>query len=258
MGIFWNRWRALILGTFSMLAIGVAWQLSVSLGFIDAFFISTPTLVAQEFLVEFQRGDTMRDITSTLYAFVLALGLSVFFGIGLGLLAGWHRDLEAILEPFIWFQYSAPTVAFYPVFIAFLGYGTPTVVAIAFLFAVTPIYANTLAGIKNVDRDLVRVATSFGARGPDVFFRVALPGSIPLMVAGLQLGVGRALTGVVVAELFGGISGLGYSINYYAQFLRTTPMMVSIIIVILLGVLLTQMLSFVESKTDAWRTTSQK
>src|SRR5690606_3854784 len=136
-------------------------------------------------------------------------------------------------------------------------YGTPTIVAIAFLFALTPIYANTLSGIKNVDRDLVRAATSFGATRWDVFTRVALPASVPIVVAGLQLGVGRALTGVVVAELFGAQSGLGFRIAYHAQLLQTTAMMVSIVIVIVLGVILTQMLAFVESKTDAWRVESQ-
>lgn len=250
--------QTLILGTLSMLGILAMWQLSVSLGLINPFFVSTPSLVAQEFWVQFQSGDTMRDVSATLYSFVLALGLATGVGIGLGVLAGWYRDVESALEPFIWFKYSAPTVAFYPLFIAWLGYGTPTIVAIAFLFALTPIYANTLAGIKNVDRDLVRAATSFGARPWDIFLRVALPGSVPIVVAGLQLGVGRALTGVVVAELFGGNAGLGYSINYYAQHLQTTKMMVSIVIIILLGVALTQALAFLESKTDAWRVTPKK
>jgi NitT/TauT family transport system permease protein len=99
----------------------------------------------------------------------------------------------------------------------------------------------------------VTAARSFGARPLDVFARIALPGSVPIMVAGLRLGVGRALTGVVVAELFGADAGLGYSIAYYAQLLQTTKMMVSIVIIILLGVALTQALAFVEARTDAWR-----
>ena len=76
---------------------------------------------------------------------------------------------------------------------------------------------------------------------------------MPIMVAGLRLGVGRALTGVVLAELFGASAGLGYRIAYYAQLLETTPMMVSIVTIILLGVVLTQILSWIERKTDSWR-----
>jgi len=253
MDVFMRR-QALILGTFSLVGIIVLWQVAVASGAINPFFISTPAAVWEEFLVQLGDGSLLTNIAASLYSFALALGLAVAVGIGLGILAGWFRDAEAALEPFIWFKYSAPTVAFYPLFIAWLGYGTPTIVAIAFLFALTPIYANTLSGIKNVDRDLKRVATSFGGRPYDIFFRIALPGSVPVIVAGLRLGVGRALTGVVVAELFGANAGLGYSIAYYAQMLQTTQMMVSIVVIILLGVAMTQALSFVEKQTDAWRT----
>jgi NitT/TauT family transport system permease protein len=248
-----RRRQALILGTLSLVAIVAAWQLVVDCGWVNPFFISTPSAVSQAFLVQLHDGSVATNVAATLHSFVIALGLAVVVGIGLGILAGWFRDVESALEPFIWFKYSAPTVAFYPLFIAWLGYGTPTIVAIAFLFALTPIYANTLAGIKNVDRDLMTAARSFGARRLDIFLRVALPGSVPVIMAGLRLGVGRALTGVVVAELFGADAGLGYSIAYFAQLLQTTKMMVSIVIVILLGVVLTQALSFIEAKTDAWR-----
>jgi len=252
-GDLFRRRQALILGTLSMIGIVVLWQLSVDTGFINPFFISTPSEVAADFLVQLKDGSVAANVGSTLYCFAWALGLAAVVGIALGMLAGWFPDVEAALEPFIWFKYSAPTIAFYPLFIAWLGYGPPTIIAIAFLFALTPIYANTLSGIKNTDANLTRAARSFGARRHDIFFRVALPGSVPVMMAGLRLGVGRALTGVVVAELFGGNTGLGYAITYYGQLLQTTRMMVSIVIIIVLGVVLTQILSYLEAKTDSWR-----
>lgn len=256
MDVFMRR-QALILGAFSFVCIGLLWQLVVDFGIVNPFFISTPGAVWQEFLVQLGDGSLLVNIAATLHSFALALGLAVAVGIGLGVLAGWFRDAESALEPFIWFKYSAPTVAFYPLFVAWLGYGTPTIVAIAFLFALTPIYANTLSGIKNADRDLKRVATSFGARPYDIFLRIALPGAVPVIVAGLRLGVGRALTGVVVAELFGANAGLGYSIAYFAQMLQTNRMMVPIVMVVLLGVILTQALSYIEKRTDAWRVTNE-
>lgn len=249
----YRRNEALVIGTLSLVAIGLVWQLSVDTGLINAFFVSTPTAVAQNALDQFDNGELTTNLTATLISFVMALGFATVLGVGLGVAAGWFDDVEAALEPFIWFKYSAPTIAFYPLFVAWLGYGRPTIVAIGALFALTPIYANTLSGIKNVDKDLVRAACSFGARPYDVFFRVALPGSIPIVVAGLRLGVGRALTGVVLAELFGASAGLGYSIAYHAQLLETTQMMVSIVVIILLGVILTQLLSWLERKTDSWR-----
>jgi NitT/TauT family transport system permease protein len=249
----YRRNEALILGTLSLFGVGVLWQIVVDVGLIDPFFISTPSAVFETAAAQLRDGTLTTNVLASMHSFVLALGLASVVGIGLGLLSGWFSDVEAALGPFIWFKYSAPTIAFYPLFVAWLGYGTPTIVAISFLFALTPIYANTLAGIKNVDQDLVRAARSFGARPLDIFLRVALPGSVPIVVAGLRLGVGRALTGVVIAELFGASAGLGYSIAYHAQLLETTPMMVSIAVIIILGVVLTQLLSWLEKKTDSWR-----
>jgi NitT/TauT family transport system permease protein len=250
---FLRRHQAVILGTTSLVGIVVFWQAAAMLGWTNPFFLSAPDLIFAEFLVQLDDGSVIDNLASSLWSLTFALGMASGVGIGLGLLAGWFRDLESALDPFIWFKYSAPTVAFYPIFIAWLGYGTPTIVAIAFLFALTPIYANTLSGIKNVDQDLVRVARSFGATPLDIFIKIALPASVPIIVAGLRLGVGRALTGVVVAELFGASAGLGYSLAYFAQLLQTTKMMVSIVIVVLLGVCLTQIMTLFESRMDAWR-----
>lgn len=253
MRAFLSRHEEWILGTLSLIGIVVVWEIVVSAGLINPFFISKPSDVAGAAAAQIADGSLPRHVASSLWSFVLALGMASAVGIGLGLLAGWFRDVEAALEPFIWFKYSAPTIAFYPIFIAFLGYGTPTIVAIAFLFALTPIYANTLSGIKNADRELVRAARAFGAKPQDIFFKVALPGSVPIVVAGLRLGVGRALTGVVVAELFGATAGLGYAISVFSQRLQTTRMMVSIVVVIILGVILTQLLTLLEKRTDRWR-----
>jgi ABC-type nitrate/sulfonate/bicarbonate transport system permease component len=246
-------YRSLILGTLSMLSIVVIWQMVVDLGLISPFFVSTPTAVWNEFVKQWGNGIIIRHTLSTLHSFGLAIGLASVVGIGLGLVAGWYRDFESAIDPFIWFKYSAPTIAFYPLFIAWLGYGTPTIVAIAFLFAITPIYANTVAALKGLDRDLVRVTRCFGGTPLDIFLRVAIPASVPMIVAGLRLGVGRALTGVIVAELFGASSGLGFAVAFYGQRLQTTPMMVSIIVVIVLGVILTQLLSYLENSVNGWR-----
>jgi NitT/TauT family transport system permease protein len=248
------RHQALISGLLSFAVILIAWQLIVDLGFVKAFFMSTPTRLATEFLRQLETGEVAANLSVSLYEFAAGLGMAIAIGGVCGVLASWSRTLEAIFEPFVWFTYSSPTIAFYPMFIAWLGLGAPTIIAISFLFAVTPIYANTLSGIKNVDQDLTRAALSFGARKTDLFLKVALPGSVPILVAGLRLAVGRALTGVVAAELFGATAGLGFAIAYYGQKLKTTEMMVSLVLIVLCGVVFTQILSLLEAATDKWRT----
>jgi ABC-type nitrate/sulfonate/bicarbonate transport system permease component len=249
-----ERHQALISGCISFAVILLVWQLAVNFGFVQVFFASTPIRVAGAFLQQLRSGEVAANVGVSLYELFCGLTLACLAGIGLGVLASWSRTIKYVLEPFIWFTYACPIIAFYPVLIAWLGLGAPTIIAIAFLSALTPLYANTLSGIKNADQDLTRAARSFGARRRDLFLKVALPGSVPIVVAGLRLAVGRALTGVIAGELFGGAAGLGYSIAFYGQKLKTTEMMVSLVMVVILGVILTQLLSLCEAATDSWRT----
>jgi NitT/TauT family transport system permease protein len=244
---------ALISGSISFAVILAVWQLSVDVGLVNAFFVSTPSRVAVEIWRQLQTGELATNLYVSLYEFACGMALAIVVGVSLGVFASWSRTVQHVLDPFIWFKYSAPTIAFYPLFVAWLGLGAPTIIAISFLFAFTPIYVNTLAGIRDVDPDIMRAARSFGARRQDLFFKVQLPASVPIMIAGLRLGVGRALTGVVAAELFGATAGLGFSIAFYGQKLKTTEMMVSLVVVIVLGVILTQLLSAFEARFDTWR-----
>ena len=251
---FWRRHQALLSGLISFALVLAMWQAVVDVGLVRAFFLSTPTRMSVEFMRQVNTGEVADNLSVTLYEFAVSLGLAIAVDLGAGILASWSRTLEAVFEPFIWFTYSSPTIAFFPIFIAWLGLGTPSIIAISFLFAVTPLYANTLSGIKNADADLTRMASSFGAGRGELFLKVALPGSVPIIVAGLRLAVGRALTGVVGAQLFGATSGLGFSIAYYGQKLKTTEMMVSLVLVVICGVIFTQALSWLEARTDSWRT----
>ncbi len=254
MSRFYHRNQALISGLISFAVILIVWQLVVDAGLIRAFFISTPSRMAVEFMRQLDTGEVWDNVSVTMSEFAVSLGMAIVVGVAMGILASWFRTLEAVFEPFIWFTYSSPTIAFFPIFVAWLGLGTPTIIAISFLFAVTPLYAYSLSGIKNADADLMRMASSFGAGRRELFFKVALPGSVPIMVAGLRLAVGRALTGVVGAQLFGATAGLGSAIAFYGQKLKTTEMMVSLVLVIICGVIFTQVLSWLEGRTDSWRT----
>ena len=114
-------------------------------------------------------------------------------------------------------------------------------------------HVNTIAGIRHLSPLLLLAARSFGARPHDLLWKVALPASVPMIAAGLRLGVGRALTGVVIAELFVPSGGLGSSIAYNAGLLRTTDMLASLAVIVVIGVICTQTLSALEAKLSSWR-----
>ena len=248
-----SKFAPLILGIFSFAVILLVWEAAVRLGWLNPFFTSQPSLIAVELVQEAKSGELYRNVAVSLREFAVGFGASVLVGFVLGVVAGWVRMVEYVLDPFIWFLYSAPLVAFYPIFVIWFGLGAYTVIAISFLLAVTPILVNTMSGVKSVDPGLLLAARSFGARPRDVLWKVALPASVPMIVAGLRLGLGRALTGVIIGELFVSSSGLGYSIAYNGQLLKTTNMFVSLIVIAGLGVLCTQGLSALEGRFDSWR-----
>jgi NitT/TauT family transport system permease protein len=248
-----NRHTPWVLGTLSFVIILGLWESLVRIGVLNPFFTSSPSAIALVLLEQTVSGELLRNLRASLLEFGIGFGLAVTVGVLIGILIGWYRVLDYAVDPFIWFLYSSPLIGFYPVFILIFGLGKPTVIAITFLLSVIPTLVNTAAGIRNVDQMLIRVSRSFGARQSDLFFKVALPASVPMMMAGMRLGIGRALMGVVVAEMFGATNGLGASISYYGELLKTTNMLASLVVIAALGVLATQLLSMLEHRFDSWR-----
>jgi NitT/TauT family transport system permease protein len=249
-----KRYEPVILGIASFAVILVVWEAVVRLGWANPFFISQPSAVALSLIQSARSGELWRHLAVSLREFGIGYGASVVIGVLAGALAGRFRTVEYVLDPFLWFLYSAPLIAFYPIFVLWFGLGMPTVIVITFLLSVTQITANTLRGIQGVNPALLRAARSFGATERDLLWKVVLPASVPMVIAGLRLGIGRALMGVVVGELFGATAGLGFSIAYYGALLKTTDMIASLVVIVVLGVLCTQTLSAVEARFSSWRT----
>lgn len=242
-----------VLGIASFAVILLVWESVVRLGWVNPFFVSQPSAVAASLSRAARSGELGHNLAVSFREFAIGYGLSVVVGIMTGALAGRFRTVEYALDPFLWFLYSAPLIAFYPIFVLWFGLGVPTVIALTFLLSVPQIAASTLNGIQNVNPGLIRAARSLGAAEGDLLWKVVLPASVPVIVAGLRLGIGRALMGVVVGELFGATAGLGYSISYYGALLKTTDMIASLVVIVVLGVLCTQGLSALEARFDSWR-----
>src|SRR5262249_43191604 len=234
------RTRPIVLGALSFAVMLAAWEIVARAGWISPFFISQPTQIAAALAHTARSGELARSVGISLLEFAAGFGLAVVVGLVVGVLAGWYPTVEYAIDPFVWFVYSAPLIAFYPLFVLWLGLGPGTVIAISFLLSVTPIAVNTMTGVRQTSPPLVVAARSFGARPGDLLWKVVLPSSVPMIAAGLRLGVGRALTGVVIAELFVPSGGLGSSIAYNAGLLRTTDMLAALMVIVALGVVCTQ------------------
>ncbi len=249
------RSQNLIYGFLGFVMVLVAWDLLTRTGLVDPFFISSPGRTWNALLDEVGRGTMMKDLAATAGSFGAGLAIAIVIGVPLALLTAWFKYIEYVVDPFFWFLYNVPKLAFYPLFIIWLGLGTPTIVALTALFAVFPIFANTFTGVREVNPLFLIAARSFGAHQWQLFARVVLPAAAPVILAGVRLGIGRGMVGVIIAEMFGATAGLGFRMNYSASLLRTSEYFAPLVVVVALGLLIDQLLRVVERKVGRWNQT---
>jgi NitT/TauT family transport system permease protein len=163
------------------------------------------------------------------------------------------RRVNLIAAPWISGIYASPTIALAPLLILWFGVGIWSKVAVVFLLVVFPMIVSTEAGIRTTDPHLVEAIRSFGATQGQIFTKVLLPSALPMILAGLRLGVGRGLIGVVVGELAGSRAGLGFIINNASQVFNMSQLFAGVIILSAAGIILTAGFERLETVLAPWR-----
>src|SRR5260370_31361817 len=250
---FWQRNENWLLGSISMLIFLGVWELAVRLGLVNPLFTSSPSRIAIAAVEMFADGSIYGHLRVSGSEFLLGFSLAVVIGVPLGILMGWYSRLDAVLDPFVSALYATPRIALLPLVMIWFGIGVMSKIAIVFLGAIFPILVNTITGVRTVNADFVKVARSFGSNDWQMFLTVALPSSGPLLLTGLRLGIGHALVGIVVGEMYGATHGLGYLIATSGARFQTDKVMVGIIIIAAAGVALTELLRVIERCFEAWR-----
>jgi NitT/TauT family transport system permease protein len=244
----------LVLGLIGMLGFLLIWEAAARLDLINPVVVSNPSRIAEAFAAQLQSGEILADLRVSLVEFAVGFSLSVGVGIGLGIAMGLNRFTEYAVDPFVWFLYSSPLIAFYPLIVVWLGFGFTTVVAVTFLLSFVSIVVNTVAGVQSVDPQLVRAVRAFGGNRLAVVRKVILPAAVPMIIAGMRIGLGRALHGVVLGEMFSSNAGLGYRVTFYAAHLRTADVFVPLVILVVIGLAINQLGNMLEARLQAWRT----
>lgn len=221
---------------------------------INPIFLSSPSAVAVAFYrLFFVTGEIWNDLRVSGLEYVLGFLLAVLVGIPLGLTAGWYRTFYYAVEPFLSALNATPQVAFLPLIIVWVGIGLWSKIVVIFLLTVLPIAISALSAVKTVDTRLLRVANSFGSSEWQIFRNIILPSSVPFLLAGLRLAVGRAMIGIVVGELYAATAGVGFMINVAGSSFQTDKVFVGIIIIAFCGLILIEVLRRIEGKVEAWR-----
>lgn len=253
----YNKHQEIVLGGLGVIGFLALWEWAGSTRAVNPFFISYPSQIFAAGRELFATGFVYKHLWISGQEFFLGYMAAVIVGILIGILVGWYRIAYSLLNPFVTALYVTPRVSLLPLIILWLGIGLLAKSVLVFLGALFPILINTMIGMKSVDADLVRVARSFGANDFQIFRTVAIPYSMPFILAGLRLAIGRGLLGILVAEFYGGQGGIGYLLTLYGSTFQTDKLMVMIIIIVIAGVVLNEIIAYFEKRFEAWRPKNQ-
>lgn len=224
---------------------------------VSPLFMSYPSAVAAAAVRLAGTGELWEALQSSLTLLVSGFVIAALIGVSLGLLIGRYRGMEAATDWLVNALYATPLVAVIPLVTLWFGLGASAKLFIIVILAVFPILINTAAGVRDVPATLIDVGTAFAANERQIFTKIILPAAVPFMMTGLRLGVGRAIIGMVVAEFFTAITGLGALIVKYGNQYDTASMFVPIFLLMLLGVGLTLLLRRAETAVAPWRKTEE-
>lgn len=235
----------------SVLVVLVAWELYGRA--LNPVFLSYPVAIARALVELVQSGELLQATLQTLRALVAGFSVALVVGIGVGFLMGRYRLVSLTLDPFVTALYNTPSVALIPLIQLWFGLGTTAKIIIVSMSAFFPIVINTYAGVHNTSQGLVDVVRAYGATARQVSTKVVLPNSVPFIMAGVRLAVGRAVIGVVTAEFFTAISGLGGLVIVFSNAFATAKLFVPVLTLIALGLTLTSLAKWAERRLTPWK-----
>ncbi|NKN39048.1 ABC transporter permease [Agrobacterium sp. a22-2] len=234
----------------SLITILIIWQ--VIGRSVDPVLFTTPVAVAKAAVTMIGSGELWTYLAPSLLVLAYGMALACIIGIAAGLLLARYWMFDVAISPLLTFLYSIPTVALVPLIVMWVGFDTGAKVVILFLFAFFPVAINTYQGVRGVDSKLLEVGQAFRCSERQLWTNIILPAALPFIMTGLRLALGRGLIGMVLADLYTAISGIGYLIVRTANTYQIDRMFVPVVLLGFLGVSLTWLLRIIEARVAPW------
>jgi len=241
------------LGLFGILGFFLSWEIATRTHLLNPFYFPPFSQIIAKGIELFASGMIWDHMIFSLTNFSVGFFVAVVVGVLAGIPMGWYNGISRTFDPLLSGIYATPLIALLPLIIMIFGLGATSKIIMTFLAAVFPLLINTMAGIANTDPRLIKMSRSFGASDSAIFVKVSVPGSLPYIVAGMRVALGRALVYIVVAEQYGAAMGLGYLSSLAAQRFQMAAMFVPIVIIACLGAGLTELLKGIERRLEKWR-----
>lgn len=253
---WYRRNERVVLSSLGIVLFFVLWQVGADSGAIDKLFFSSPTDVAAAGWEEVQNPRFWEDARISGWELFVGSALAIVVAIPLGLVIGWYRRLNYAADPWLNFANALPRAALVPIVVLTAGLGVEMKIVVVFLGGVFTIMVATVEGVRTVERQLLDVARSFRASQRRIFTSLVIPGTLPFIVSGMRIAIGRVLAGVIIAEFYAQTQGIGVMIYKASNnFLQggSDRMMFGILLFTLFGIVLYEAVGYAERYFQRWR-----
>lgn len=240
-------------GVIGFIGLLLVWEAATGTGILRRSLLSTPSSIWRVAVADFGSGAIWPHMTTSLTEFAIGFVVSLAIGIPVGLAIGWFRRVDYFLSALLAGLNATPNVALIPLIILIAGIGLESKVIVVFLSAFFAVVVTTFTGVQSISRRHLEITRSFGGSRWLAFRTVALPSTIPFILSGIRIGAGRALVGVVSAELLSANQGLGFYIELRGTFLDTARVMLGITLFGVFGVIMGELIRLAEKRFEVWR-----
>lgn len=199
-----------------------------------------------------QNGDIIGNLVTSLVNLVFGFGISVVGGIVIGVLMGVFPIVNSALDMYVYALLTAPSLVFAPIFFSIFGLGRGSIIALIVTYAMFIIIINTADGVRSVPRELVEMARSYNATRMQILRRVVLPAATPMIMAGLRLGVSRAVKGMINGEMFIAVVGLGRVVTQAGGRFDAAAVLAVLLVIIAVAWLAAALVRALDRRLTAW------
>jgi NitT/TauT family transport system permease protein len=244
-----------VLGIAGVATFFLLWQFGAMTGLIDPFFFSSPGAVFLAGVDEVQVPRFWNDVKVSSIELLVGAFAALALAVPLGIAIGWWRRVSYTFDPWLNFFNALPRIALIPLVVLWVGLGPEMKIVIVFLGGFFSIIVPTVQGVRTVDRALLDVAQSFKASTVRTFTSLVIPATVPFIITGIRIAIGRMLIGVILAELYAQTDGLGVMIDKSADALRADRLLFGVLIFTLFGIIATEGIGYLERYFQRWRPT---
>jgi NitT/TauT family transport system permease protein len=257
-GGFGFRARALGLGPSiaAVLAACFAWEI---IGRLAGFQFFPPLSAVLVRMVEMiTAGRIIDPLIGSLTNLAIGFGLAVVVGITLGLLMGAYRKADAALDMYVYAGLTAPSLVFAPILFSIFGLGREPIIGVIILYSIFIIILNTAAAVRTVPHSLLEMGRSFCATDRQLFVRIIIPAATPLIMAGVRLGAGRAVKGMINGEMFIAAVGLGAVVMRAGSRFDSESVLAVLIVIIVVAFVVVTVVQAIDRRLTDWLPTTQR